>query len=97
MMNVTDKRLQYWNHFIEQCFIEGIGGGHGITGPRLRKVKPIILPNDRFWADIIDRHNGTARTPEEMRQDDQANYDHCLGNFWGMVRQTMVEKGLIKP
>jgi hypothetical protein len=28
-----------------------------------------------------------------MRQDDQANYDHCLGNFWGMISR-MVEDRL---
>lgn len=26
-------------------------------------------------------------TPEEMKRNDLTTYDHCLGNFWGMVVQ----------
>lgn len=80
-----DKRMEYWNHFVEQSYVQGIGGGHRVTGPRLRKIKNKVLHDKQFWFDIIDRHNGSNRTPEQMKAQNLENYNHCLGNFWGMV------------
>lgn len=79
------KRWEYWNHFIAQWIVDGSGGGHGITGARLRKAKDRIMSDDQFWADIVIRHGGLDMTPEEMKKRDSLVYDHCLGNFWGQV------------
>ncbi len=96
-MNVTEqKRHEYWNHFIERWAVGKQGGGHGVTGPKLAKVKPYILKDSAFWVDVVSRHDGLSRTPEEMKANDRPTYDHCLGNFWGMVYQTMGEMDLLK-
>ena len=84
-IEMDSKKLEYWNHFIERFFLEKVGGGANITGPRLWRIKKIILADKRFWFDVIDRHNGQDRTPEQMMRADVENYIHCLGNFWGMV------------
>ena len=84
-----EKRFEYWNHFIERFFVEKVGGGANVTGPRLRRIKNQILADTRFWFDILDRHNGQDRTPDEMRRSDPENYNHCLGDFWGMVISVM--------
>lgn len=87
----------YWNHFIERWIIAKVGGGNGVTGPRLRKIKPIIMADREFWADVYWRHNGDAfDNPEEMAKCQPRLYEHCLGNFWGMIMQTLVEQGLVK-
>lgn len=90
------KRNEYWNHFIERWVVAGEGGGQGVTGPRLQKIKERLFEDDVFWFDIIDRHNGEKRTPEEMKAANSENYNHCQGNFWGNVVALMGRYGIIK-
>jgi hypothetical protein len=96
MNSNEEKRLEYWNHFVARYFVEKVGGGNGVTGSRLMKIQSSILADDHFWLDVISRHNGLNRTPEQMRRDSKENYNHCLGNFWGMINQEMVMRGMIK-
>ena len=43
-MNVPQqKRHEYWDHFVERFYMSGQGGGHGVTGPRLRQIKEEIF------------------------------------------------------
>lgn len=91
-----EKRFEYWNHFVEQYFVFGIGGGAGVTGPRLRKIKRAIIGDDALWQDVVIRHDGLSRTPNELCLYDRANYDHCLGNFWGAVNRILVIHGLVR-
>lgn len=96
-MNVPyTKRTEYWCHFIEAWVVSGQGGGYGIIGPKLRRIKKAIMKDDGFWRDVILRHNGLTKTPDQMQVENAQNYIHCQGNFWGMIMQTMVETGLIK-
>jgi len=90
------KRHEYWNHFVARWVTEKVGGGYKVTGPRLQKIKGEIMRDEDFWLDVITRHGGLKVTPEKMMQDDIEVYNHCLGNFWGMIYQTMMERGLIK-
>lgn len=90
------KRFEYWNHFLARWVLEKVGGGYGITGPRLRKIFPKIMEDDDFWWDIVSRHGGCEKTPEQMELEDQNQYDHCWGNFWGMIMQDLVEARIIK-
>ena len=85
------KRRTYWLHFIECWAVWGIGGGHGITGPRLRRLYETIMCDDNFWQDVIVRH-GNHAIPEQV---DAAVYDHCLGNFWGMIHQMMADRQML--
>lgn len=79
------KRYEYWNHFLAQAAIGEIDLPHGITKAKLRKCKHSIIDDDHFWRDVILRHNGNEMTPEMMSRDASAVYDHCRGNFWGML------------
>lgn len=89
-----EKKHEYWNHFVAKIFTDG-PKQPGVTGPRLRKIKSIIWADEDFWFDILYRHGGENMTPEQML-DDGARYAHCSGNFWGMICQTLVEKGSLK-
>lgn len=90
------KKNEYWQYFIERYFIFGEGGGYGVTGPRLRKIKEIVEDNDDFWQDIILRHGGLDRRPDELREQYPDMFEHCQGNFWGMIYQTLIDKQIIK-
>jgi len=89
------KRHEYWNHFVARLFVDKVGGGWGVTGPKLAKIKERILRDDNFWEDIILQHGGLDKTPEQLHIDDPLIYDHCLGNFWGMIYQTLTELSLV--
>lgn len=89
-MHVSDaKKHQYWNHFVARLYTTSRGFPTGVTGPRLRKLKPRLWHDRDFWQDIVLRHGGDKCTPEEMRRDDLATYEHCQGNFWGMITQDL--------
>jgi len=92
-----DQRDVYWNHFVERWAVGGWNPGHGVTGAKLRKIKDTIMADDDFWDDVYNRHSGNQfRSPEDMERRNQTLYDHCTGNFWGMIYQELVEQGLIK-
>jgi len=92
-----DQRDIYWNHFIERWAVGGWNPGHGVTGGKLRKIKTAIMTDDDFWADVYTRHCGVQyHSPEDMKCQAPKLYDHCAGNFWGMIYQELVERGLIK-
>lgn len=95
-MKITEeKRHEYWNHFVAVLYV--YRSRHpNITGPRLKKIKPAIWADEDFWFDIIHRHNGMKQTPEQMAYFDAEVYEHCQGNFWGMICQTLVEEGMLK-
>jgi hypothetical protein len=91
-MNTPEyKKHEYWNHFVTRWAIDRIGGGNGITAKKLARIKPSIFGDDAFWLDVIFRHDGLRHTPEELMLD-SATYSHCLGNFWGMLYQSIGAK-----
>lgn len=85
------RRIQYWEHFIAAWACGEIEIGNGVTRTRLKRVKPIIMQDDAFWADVLDRHGGLNRSPYQMKADEPAIYEHCLGNFAGMLYQSIQE------
>jgi len=85
------KRQAYWLHFIERWAVWGEGGGHGVTGPRLRNLYEVVMADEDFWQDVIYRH-GNWPEPRRMMREAPGVYQHCLGNFWGMIYQMMVER-----
>ena len=99
-MRAEAKKHEYWNHFITKWALKHIGGGYGPTGKKataakLCKVKLIIWNDATFWDDILLRHDGMYITPERMQQERSDVYEHCLGNFWGMLMQSMVEHHIL--
>jgi len=93
-MITEEKKHEYWNHFVARMFVEGPKYPK-VTGPRLRKIKPVIWKDKDFWGDILVRHDGMHNPPEHLAKHRPADYGHCKGNFWGMIHQTLVERGLI--
>lgn len=94
------KKYEYFNHFMARFVLEGVGGGYGVTGRkvtgrRLHKATRAIMTDDALWSDIILRHNAFDITPEKMMEQWPDVYEHCLGNFWGMVNSIMTELGII--
>lgn len=92
-----ETRLAFWNHFVEQCLVEKVGGGHGVTGPRLKKIKAAALDSDALWEDVIIRHGVRGQSPTQFKQANPESYAHALGNFWGMLYGAMLKKGYVKP
>lgn len=86
-----NKRIQYWEHFIAAWACGEIEIGHGVTRAKLKKVKPIIMSDNEFWFDVINRHDGNHISPQEMKRQDAANYEHCCGNFCGMLYQSILK------
>ncbi len=85
MITPEAKRHEYWNHFLAQAATGEVALPYGVTKTKLRKIKFAIIADVHFWSDVVLRHNGQAVTPEEMARDKPEVYDHCRGNFWGMV------------
>ena len=91
------KKNEYWNHWVEHIFVsQRRGKPHGVTGAKLQKIKPIIWADKDFWFDVFDRHAGVYSTPEQMLINDEQVYFHMIGNFSGMVMQSLVGAGLVK-
>lgn len=78
------KKHEYWNHFVAEWFTSS-KKSKIVTGPRLAKAKPVMWRDTSFWWDILERHDGLRRTPEQMRTETPEIYDHCSGNFWSSV------------
>jgi len=95
MIHVTEeKKREYWMWFVADGFLHN-RMPHGVTGPRLRKIMPVIWRDEDFWGDVVFRHGGQKATPYEMMLTEGANYEHCRGNFWGMVTQALHVHGML--
>lgn len=99
-MWIDAKKHEYWNHFITKWALEKLGGGYGPTGTKvtavkLCKVKSIIWNDWSFWGDVLHRHGAAYVTPEIMLKEFPNTYEHCAGNFWGMLIQTMIEHHIL--
>lgn len=86
-------KAAWWNHFIEQKKF----WPHGFTIKRLEKIKPQIWEDSLFWADILMRHGGGSSLPRELERQAPEAYLHLMGNMAGMILQTLVENGIIRP
>jgi|GEM_PF-1610377 len=75
------KKQQYWDHFLTLKKY----WNHGMTLKRINKVKDIVMEDGFFWDDILSRHGGYEYSPEELKEKDLFNYQHCFGNFAGML------------
>jgi hypothetical protein len=54
---------------------------NGFTLLRLEKAKKfVLLDKDIMW-DLLDRHNGSEQTPEQMKASDIRKFNHCIITF----------------
>lgn len=85
-MNPSYDDRRIWYYWFVTCFlVHGEGGGHGITPAKLRKLETVILGDDLMWSDVLWRHGLVGQLPWDARGLDKDNYDHAMGNFWGMI------------
>lgn len=84
MIEMEVRRI-YWVWFTHRFFVHKEGGGHGVTAVKLFRHEKTILNDNVLWADVIGRHNLTRTWPWDAMEDDKGNYDHAMGNFWGMI------------
>ena len=62
-----------------------------LTKKRLARLKSIVWDDADFWDDVVARHGLMELTIAELKEEDKATFTHCLGNFVGMLMQTLVE------
>jgi hypothetical protein len=87
-----EKKEEYWGHFLKlKNYWQ-----YRVTLRRLEKIKPIIWNDSDFWWDILLRHSGCDKTPEEMLEENKEIYEHCFGNFAGMVYESLITNRIIK-
>lgn len=84
---IDNKKEEYWQHWINQELPKGF------TKKKLDKVKKIIWTNKFFWTDILLRHGGMDKTPDQLKEDG-CLYEHCMSNMTGMVRETIQKEAL---
>ena len=94
-VNSKGKKEEYWNHFKDTIFRK-LNKCPSLTDKRMEKLKPIIWNDERFWGDILLRHGGNRMTPEEMKDRNIEWYEHCMGNFSGMLIQTLIRENMVK-
>lgn len=102
-MTFDELKETYWECFTKLSSSRLTAAGYpkpfGVTAKRLEKIKPVIMADKFFWDDVLLRH-GCDKFPDPLqylKTKDAATVDHCQGNFWGMIVQTMLEKGILKP
>ena len=88
----NDKKNEYWNHFLTLKKY----WAWGFTIKRLEKIKPDVWEDESFWDDILLRHNGNNISPNEMKNSSLEHYQHCFGNFCGMLNHIFWKKGILK-
>ena len=86
-----NKKMEYWQHFVSQKQFHAFG----FTAKRLERVLPFVLAENHFWDDVLGRHAGLQMTPEQMKDNSEFNYNHCIRNMMGMVYQIMLEQKII--
>ena len=92
-MTIEYRMDQYYDHLIASwkywC--------HGFTLARLKRVRQRVVTDTDVLTDILFRHSGRDRDPEQMQVESPETYDHCMGNLAGMTLQTMKTEKVLKP
>jgi len=93
MKTPEDKKTYIWEYFssIPKKFRP-----NGLTNKKLEKIKSQIFENEDFWDDIYWRHGLNKESLEELLKNDIHTFNHCVGNFWGMISEIMWKKKMIK-
>lgn len=88
-----DKKIEIWLHMLD---LPKSYRGHGLTDRRCKRLRKIIWDDHGFGSDVIRRHGLDRMTIDELKATDAATYNHCVGNFWGMLYQDAIRYGVIK-
>jgi hypothetical protein len=92
MMINDEKKNEVWKHFVS---LPKSYRPNGLTDKRLEKVKYIIWKTEFFWDDVVCRHGLLDVSIVDLKLLDKETYEHCMGNFWGMMMEIMHKSGII--
>jgi hypothetical protein len=93
-MSLDQLKAAYWTYFTNSKYPKPFGA----TPKRLEKVRGLLQNDNTFWNDIWRHGCNRYANPEDWATHmDKETIEHCLGNFYGMIVQTMLEEGIIKP
>jgi len=87
----------YWQFFTNKQFARP----NGMTDKRLEKIKPFIMGDAHdakfFWNDLARHGCDQYNDPTEYQKNiDKSTFEHCVGNFHGMLIMIMYKNGVVK-
>ena len=94
MYTPDEMKNAYWDYFTDKTKFKR---PFGCTDRRLEIIKTELFKDGFFWNDVIWRHGCDKYiNPEEYKQQiDADTFEHCRGNFFGMIMQTMIRNNLL--
>jgi hypothetical protein len=94
MITPIELKNAYWKYFTDKTKFKR---PFGCTDKRLEKIKDEIFKDDFFWMDVIWRHGCNKYiNPEDYKSAVMPeDFEHCRGNFFGMIIQTMIRNGML--
>lgn len=93
-MNISDeKKKEVWNYMGSLPKRER---PQGCTTVRMLKIYRDVFQTEYFWEDVVLRHGLNEISLDELKEKDPETYEHCVGNFWGMLMEIMHNHGVIK-
>jgi hypothetical protein len=95
MYTSEELKQSYWNYFTDKTKFKR---PFGCTDKRLEKIKSEIFNDKSFWDDVVWRHGCEKYTnPEDYKANiSSETFEHCLGNFFGMIMQTLTRNNMLK-
>jgi hypothetical protein len=91
-----EKKLEVWVHVMKAAISKEYRMPVGVTVKRLQKVYDDMMNDEFLWDDVVCRHGLLHMSIDELKATDKETYEHCIGNFWGMVSELMWKKGILK-
>ena len=89
---VTTNKKEIWFQFV--CDNKKYWA-NGFTLKRLEKVKQYVFDDESIMWDLLVRH-GKDLTPQQMKESDVDNFNHCIGNFYCNIFNKMIQTGIYK-
>ena len=69
---------------------------NGMTAKRLDKVRDAVFSDKHIMWDLLNRHGADKKEPEQMKSEDKAMFDHCIGNFVCDIHYKMMDLKIVK-
>jgi hypothetical protein len=84
-MITEEKKSQYWDHFTDESHRSF--RPKKITDIRLKMIKETVIADDFLWHKVILPHKAFDKTPAELKEASQPDYEQARANFWAMIRE----------
>jgi len=93
MFTSEETKQYYWDWFLENT--PKSERPFGMTDKRLEKVRGEIFVDEFFWSDVYHRHGG-HNDLNSFKEENSFVFEHCQGNFFGMIYEVMILRGIVK-